>query len=269
VYQRANTSIKSFGIAPLTSMFWHGENSTSRDDDLRPEVHDSGGLMMERGSGEWLWRPLDNPKGVQIVSFTDENPRGFGLVQRDRKYEDYEDTEAAYHLRPSTWVQPQGSWGPGSIRLVELPTPDETNDNIVAFWVPQTLPAPGTPIEFRYDLQWFMENGSIRRPPAGRTVATRIGHSRTHEPELERFWVDFDSGYLESCSPTTAIDAVVTVGEGAKLVHQSLQKNLFNNTWRVAFALKPDGSGKPVELRCFLKREPHILTETWSYLWTP
>ena len=269
VYQRANTAIKSFGIAPLTSMFWHGENSTSRDDDLRPEVHDSDGLMMERGSGEWLWRPLENPKAIQIVAFNDENPRGFGLVQRDRKFEDYEDMEAAYHLRPSTWVQPQGNWGPGSIRLVELPTPDETNDNIVAFWVPQTLPAPGKPIEFRYDLQWFMENNTIKRPPAGRTVATRIGHSRTHEPELERFWVDFDSGYLETCPPTTAIEAVVTVGDGAKLIHQNLQKNLFNNTWRVAFALKPDGSGKPVELRCFLKREPHILTETWSYLWTP
>jgi len=269
VYQRANTAIKSFGIAPLTSMFWHGENSTSRDDDLRPEVHDSDGLMMERGSGEWLWRPLENPKAVQIVAFNDENPRGFGLVQRDRKYEDYEDTEAAYHLRPSTWVQPKGNWGAGSIRLVEIPTPDETNDNIVAFWVPQTLPTAGTAIEFSYDLQWFMENGSIKRPPAGRTIATRIGHSRTHEPELERFWVDFDSGYLETCSPNTAIEAVVTVGEGAKLVHQGLQKNLFNNTWRVAFALKPDGSGKPVELRCFLKKEPHILTETWSYLWTP
>ena len=269
VYLRANTSIKSFGIAPLTSMFWHGENSTSRDDDFRPEVHDSDGLMMERGSGEWLWRPLDNPKAIQIVSFNDENPRGFGLVQRDRKFEDYEDIEAAYHLRPSTWVQPVGNWGSGSIRLVELPTPDETNDNMVAFWVPQTLPAPGTPIEFRYNLQWFMENNAIKRPPAGRTVATRIGHSRTHETDLERFWVDFDSSYLESCPPTPAVESVVTVGGGAKLVHQSLQKNLFNNTWRVAFALKPDGSGKPVELRCFLKREPHILTETWSYLWTP
>lgn len=269
VYQRAGTDIKSFGIAPLTSMFWFGENSGTNHGDLRPEVHDSDGLMLERGSGEWLWRPLDNPKAVQIVSFNDENPRGFGLVQRDRRFESYEDLEAAYHLRPSTWVEPVGAWGKGAVRLVEIPTPDETNDNMVAFWVPSQLPAPGTPIEFQYNLHWFMDGSSARRPPAGYTTATRLGRTVTHESDLQRFWIDFDGAYLRSSPPVPAVEAVITVGDGAKLVHQSLQKNPFNNTWRVAFALKPDGSGKPVELRCFLKREPHILTETWSYLWTP
>lgn len=269
VYQRPGTEIKSFGIAPLTSMFWYGENSGENHGDLRPEVHDSDGLLLERGTGEWLWRPLDNPKSVQIVAFTDENPKGFGLIQRDRRFEDYEDLEAAYHLRPSTWVEPVGSWGKGAVRLVEIPTPDETNDNMVAFWVPERLPPPGTPIEFQYNLHWFMEGNGGRRPPAGFTAASRLGRSKTHEADLQRFWVDFDGAYLRGLPPVPAVEAVVTVGAGAKLVNQNLQKNPFNNTWRVAISLKPDGSGKPVELRCFLKREPHILTETWSYLWTP
>ncbi|MFT3781641.1 MAG: glucan biosynthesis protein G [Nibricoccus sp.] len=269
VYQRAGSSVKTFGMAPLTSMFWHGENSPSKEGDLRPEVHDSDGLLLERGSGEWLWRALVNPATVRVTSFNDENPKGFGLIQRDRTFANYEDLEAAYHLRPSTWVEPVGQWGRGAVRLVELPTPDETNDNIVAFWVPEKLPAPGEPIEFEYKLHWFIEGTGGKKPPAGFAVATRIGHSKTHEPDLERFWVDFDSPYLHTRGQDSGIEAIVSAGEGAKLVHQSIQKNIYSGTWRVAFSIKPDGSGKPVELRCFLKREPHILTETWSYLWNP
>ncbi len=269
VYVRAGAAITTFGIAPLTSMYWHGENSSSKEGDLRPEVHDSDGLMLERGSGEWLWRPLVNPVGLRVTAFNDENPRGFGLIQRDRRFESYEDLEAAYHLRPSTWVEPVGSWGRGSVRLVEIPTPDETNDNIVAFWVPAKPPVVGEPIEFEYKLHWFIEGSGGKRPPAGYSVATRIGHSKTHERELERFWVDFDGPLLHNRGADSAIEGVVSVNGGATLVHRSVQKNSFNGTWRVAFAIKPDGTGRPVELRCFLKREPHILTETWSYLWNP
>ena len=270
VYQRANTTIKSFGIAPLTSMFWYGENSGTTHGDLRPEVHDSDGLMIEHGSGEWLWRPLQNPASVRVLSFGDANPKGFGLVQRDRTYANYEDIEAAYHLRPSTWVEPLGNWGPGAIRLVEIPTPDETNDNIVAFWVPQQLPPAGEAIQFQYNLHWFAETSTGgKKPPAGYVVSTRVGRSKTHETDLQRFWIDFDGAFLRSAPQTAATQAVVSVGEGATLVHHTVEKNPFNRTWRVSFAVKPDGSGKPVELRCFLKREPHILSETWSYLWTP
>ena len=269
IYQRAGSEIKAFGAAPLTSMFWHGENGNGSEGDLRPEVHDSDGLLLERGSGEWLWRPLVNPTSVRVTTFNDENPRGFGLIQRDRRFESYEDLEAAYHQRPSTWVEPVGAWGRGAVRLVEIPTPDETNDNIVAFWVPEKLPAVGEPIEFEYKLHWFLEGTGGKKPPSGFTLATRVGRSKTHESDLERFWVDFDSPYLHNHNTDPAVEAVVSVGEGAKLIHQSLQKNTFNGSWRVAFAIKPDGTGHPVELRCFLKHEPHILTETWSYLWNP
>jgi periplasmic glucans biosynthesis protein len=268
IYRRDGADIRSLGVAPLTSMFWFGENSPSREGDLRPEVHDSDGLMMERGTGEWVWRPLYNPKNLRVGSFSDENPRGFGLVQRDRQFSSYEDMEANYHLRPSTWVEPIGQWGRGCVRLVELPTPDETNDNIVAFWVPEKLPAIGVPLVVEYKLHWFLESGG-KRPPAGYNSSTRIGFSKTQEPELRRFWVDFSGSYLRSRSQDTKIDPVVSVGDGATLVHQAIQKNPINGTWRVAFAIKPDGTGRPVELRCFLKKEPDILTETWIYLWNP
>lgn len=268
LYFRSDSVAKTVGLAPLTSMFWFGENSASREGDLRPEVHDSDGIQIQTGRGEWIWRPLTNPRAVRVAAFSDENPKGFGLVQRDRNFFSYEDLEAAYHLRPSTWVEPIGDWGRGSVRLVEIPTPDETHDNIVAFWSPEKLPEPGTPLVFEYNLHWFIEGQGGRRPPAGFTVSTREGSSKTHQPELRRFWVDFDGLSLRTVGATN-IEAVVTVGEGATLEHQYVQKNPYNGTWRVAFAIKPDGSGRPVELRCFLKNEPHILTETWSHLWTP
>jgi glucans biosynthesis protein len=262
IYCRQNPAV--LGIAPLTSMFWHGKNSNFEHDDFRPEVHDSDGLMLYTGAGEWLWRPLTNPANIRVAAFGDDNPRGFGLIQRDRRFGSYEDLEASYHLRPSGWVEPLGSWGRGSIRLVELPTPDETNDNIVAFWVPASLPNPGEPIELSYRLHWFMDQ---IHPPAGYAVSTRHGRSRTHEPDLERFVVDFDGTYLSNEGPDPAIEPVVSVGEGAVLVYSTVQKNPFNGTWRVAFALRPDGTSRPVELRCFLRKTSHTLTETWSYLW--
>jgi len=267
LYRRKDVAV--FGVAPLTSMFWFGENNDDHHGDLRPEVHDSDGLMMERGTGEWIWRPLANPKTIQVASFVDENPRGFGLVQRDRRFESYEDLEACYHQRPSTWIEPIGKWGAGDVRLVELPTPDETNDNIVAFWVPAKLPAIGQPLQLEYKLHWFIEGQGGRKPPAGYTLATRIGHSQTNEADLTRFWVDFAGPYLNAQKSDRDMSPNISVGAGATLVHQSLEKNPFNGSWRVAFALKPDGSGKPVELRCFLQKPPHILTETWSYLWNP
>ncbi|MDF3056908.1 MAG: mdoG [Rariglobus sp.] len=267
IYRRKDVTV--FGVAPLTSMFWFSETTSNRYEDLRPEVHDSDGLLLQRGNGEWIWRPLTNPKAIRVAAFGDENPKGFGLVQRDRKFESYEDLEAHYHERPSVWVEPIGSWGPGDVRLVELPTPDETQDNIVAFWVPKKLPALGEPLNLEYKLHWFIEGKGGRTPPAGYVTATRVGRSSTHEPELVRFWVDITGAYLANQKYVPDITAEVSVGAGAKLIHQSLEKNPANGTWRVAFAIKPDGSGRPVELRCFLKKPPHILTETWSYLWNP
>ena len=268
LYRRKDVAV--FGIAPLTSMFWFGENNADHHGDLRPEVHDSDGLMLERGTGEWLWRPLANPKTIQVASFADENPRGFGLVQRDRRFESYEDLEACYHQRPSAWVEPIGKWGAGDVRLVELPTPDETNDNIVAFWVPANLPPIGEPLKLEYKLHWFVEGqGGGAKPPAGYAMATRIGHSQTNEADLVRFWVDFAGPYLNVQKSPRDMSPNISVGKGATLIHQSLEKNSFNGSWRVAFALKPDGSGKPVELRCFLQKPPHVLSETWSYLWNP
>src|SRR3546814_2505007 len=93
----------------------------------------SDGLAMLNGKGEQTWRQLQNPPTLQHSGFHDRDPRGFGLMQRKRKYEDFQDAEAAYQKRPSLWVEPLGDWGEGEVHLVEIPTADEYHDNIVAF----------------------------------------------------------------------------------------------------------------------------------------
>jgi len=258
--------VRVFGLAPLTSMFWRGENRAGTVEDYRPEVHDSDGLLMHNGRGEWLWRPLDNPRHVRVAAFSDHNPRGFGLLQRDRNFENYQDLEANYHARPSAWIEPVGDWGRGTVRLVELPTKDEFNDNVVAFWVPEKLPALGQPVEIEYRLRWALDGVA---PPAGYVRSTRLGKSAYYEPGLERFVVDFDGSKLQALDAGAKVQQDVWVGSGATLHHATLQKNPLNGSWRVAFTIRPDGQGKPVELRCFLRRGGDVVTETWTYLWQP
>ncbi len=253
------------GLAPLTSMFQHGENTGWSRDDFRPEVHDSDGLLVNNGAGEWIWRALNNPARTRTSTFLDQSPRGFGLIQRDRDFAHYDDVYANYHHRPSAWVEPIGEWGAGAIRLLEIPTPDETNDNIVAYWVPASLPAPGEPLAYEYRLHWF--TATQGRPPAGHVASTRQG-AVLHHPERRRFVVDFAGPNLDQYGAN--LEAVVTVGTGAKLdAGVFVQRIAPSAVWRAAFVLVPDGSGRPVEMRCFLRKDGNILTETWSYLWNP
>lgn len=252
------------GLAPFSSMFWHGENSGTTNGDYRPEVHDSDGLLAHLDGGEWLWRPLDNPAQVETAVFGADNVLGFGLLQRDRNFDHYQDLEAHYHQRPSVWVEPVGDWGPGAVTLIELPTPDETMDNIVAFWTPKVSPEVGEPYEFEYDLHWLTDMGA--RPPGGYTVATRPS-TVMGRPDLKRIVVDFGGPVLAKL--TEGVKGEVTAGEGATIEGIVAQRNPYDNTWRLAFELKPDGTGRPVELRAFLRKADDVLTETWTYLWHP
>ena len=133
----ARRAISALGMAPLSSMFLAGKNDRRFDDDFRSELHDSDGLLIHAGSGEWIWRPLSNPAQPALSAFLDKDVRGFGLLQRDRSFEHYQDLDLAYELRPSYWVEPREGWGEGRVGLVELPTSDESNDNVVAAWTPK------------------------------------------------------------------------------------------------------------------------------------
>jgi glucans biosynthesis protein len=268
--------VNKLGVAPLTSMFFYGETPSRRPvDDFRPEVHDSDGLLIAFRSGEWLWRPISNPKTLHVFSFEAPSPLGFGLMQRDRSFHNYEDLEARYETRPSVWIVPSGLWGEGRIELIEIPTESELNDNINAFWVPEDPPGPGKPVTYGYTMLWHSSDAS--RPPDGRVTATRIAAGK--QEGSKRFVIDFAAGRLEALPADTPLTADIHVDERLKLAEQQLYKNRVTGGWRLVFEVQipepgslefvlPDRA-RPYELRAFLRNAQDVLTETWSYALEP
>jgi glucans biosynthesis protein len=260
-------AVGRFGIAPLTSMFFHGENTDRFMDDFRPEVHDSDGLLFQTRQGERVWRPLQNPLRLAVSVFAGDDIRGYGLMQRDREFDHYQDLEAVYHLRPSAWVEPVGDWGPGSVYLIEIPSDAEKYDNIVAFWVPKRATAPGQDWVFDYKLHFTLDDPEQDR--SGGTVATRVGAAGTAVLVRERrkFVVDFASATLAAMGSEAPIQALVTASSGQAgmpVVH----KNLSSGEWRMAFEYEPAAGTDPVDLRAFLRLGSEVLTETWIYQWS-
>ncbi|MEO3433674.1 glucan biosynthesis protein [Inquilinus sp. CAU 1745] len=264
-------AINQLGIAPLTSMYQFGENDRRVSDDFRPEVHDSDGLSMWRGNGEWMWRPLVNSPVLRANLFMDENPRGFGLLQRDRKFEHYQDDGVYYNKRPNLWVEPLGPWGKGAVQLVEIPTADETFDNIVAFWVPEQEIAPGQEIALDYRLSWGTQVPG-NYATAARVIATRIGAGGIpgldQTSESRKFVIDFKGGDLALLSRETPVEPVITTSRG-RISEPAARPIEELGGWRVNFDLVEVEGTEPVDLRLYLKLDETALTETWIYQWTP
>jgi glucans biosynthesis protein len=258
-------AVEKLGVAPLTSMFFHGESTDRFMDDFRPEVHDSDGLLIETAYGERIWRPLANPIGLRISNFVVESPRAFGLLQRDRDFRSYEDLEAHYHNRPSLMVEPEGDWGKGVVELVEIPSNAERYDNIAAFWVPERRTEAGQEREFAYRLRFAKdpEAGLL----GGRAVATRIGAGGTDilNSEVRKFVVDFAGKGLASMDPDSPVEAVVSTTTG-EISPPIVQFNPETKGRRLFFELTPDGR-KPADLRAYLRHGDDVLSETWSFRW--
>ncbi len=263
--------VHTLGIAPLTSMFLSGENQPMASD-FRPEVHDSDGLMMATGEGEWLWRPLQRPTAPVVSSFAMTNPRGFGLMQRDRRFASYEDVEAHYERRPSAWIKPLGHWGAGRVELVQLPTPDETHDNVVAYWVPARLPAPGQPLELSYELAW--QGDEQQRPPSAWVTQSRRGHGYTRlTPEEQKaqpqYVIDFTGPALDTLSADAPVRAVVSADANGRVLETLAYPNPATRSWRVTLRVQRIDPTQPVELRAFLQHQKDTVSETWTHLLLP
>lgn len=266
-------TIERMGVAPLTSMFQYAENDRriAAGNDWRPEIHDSDGLSLLRGNGEWLWRPLTNPEQLRFNGYQDENPRGFGLLQRDRNFDHYQDDGVFYERRPSVWVEPKSGWGKGAIQLVEIPTVDETFDNIVCFWNPAEKPQAGQEHLFTYRLHWGSKMPFV--PPLATVVATRtgmggvVGKKRTYYSR--RFAVDFAGGDLKLLGKDAKVMPVISASRGKVEVSSARPLDDIHG-YRVMFDLKPtDASVAPIDLRVYLASDGQPLCETWLYQWTP
>lgn len=273
--------IARLGIAPLTSMYQYGENDQRMANDWRPEIHDTDGLQMWTGGGEWIWRPLVNPQGVRVNSYFDENPRGFGLLQRDHDFDHYQDDGVFYDRRPSVWIEPKTGadgkgWGKGSVMLVEIPTVDETFDNIVAFWNPTEKPQPGQELALGYKLYWGAQPPAT---PHGATVrATRTGIGGVvGQPRKYfswRFAVDFAGGDFAHLGNDAEVEPVIEASRGEVEIASARPLLEVNGEgvsgYRAMFDLKPtDNSLEPINIRMYLRCNGQALTETWLYQWTP
>jgi glucans biosynthesis protein len=266
----ARRPVTRFGLAPLTSMYWYSERAKPTAIDWRPEVHDSDGLALWTGAGERIWRPLNNPPRTMASAFADDNPRGFGLLQRDREVGHYLDG-VHYERRPSLWVEPVGNWGKGSVQLIEIPTDDEIHDNIVAMWVPHAPVKAGDAFDLRYRLYWQGEEPFV--PALGRCVATRLGNGGqpgTVRPRgVRKFMLEFLGGPLKDIPFGARPEAVLWASRGNfSYVFTEAVPNDVPGHWRAQFDLTAPGTD-PVELRCFLRLNDKVLTETWLYQYHP
>jgi glucans biosynthesis protein len=252
------------GIAPLTSMFLFSGIDRSRINDFRAAVHDSDGLAIINGWGEQLWRPLSNPRRLQTSDFLDQNPRAFGLIQRARQFSDYQDLEASYQLRPSSWVEPREGWGPGAVELFEIPSEEEIHDNIVAYWKPALALAAGKAHTFNYRLSW--PDNAPRNWAGAYVRATRGGliNGPLRKSGTLQFAVDFDglSQGATSDLPLARLEATSGVVSAAVV-----QLKPDTTGWRVSFSFDPKGAASS-ELRLALLANDTAVSDTWLYRWT-
>ncbi|THH35981.1 glucan biosynthesis protein G [Aliishimia ponticola] len=259
----ARVDLTHVGIAPLTSMFLFDQTNRDRFSDFRPAVHDSDGLLIHNGDGEVIWRPLANPETLQISAFGDNGPRGFGLMQRARRFSDFNDLEAHYHNRPGVWITPGEDWGQGSVALVEIPADKEIYDNIVAYWRPAgTIPA-GARHDMSYRLDWGDDPAPRKAMPL-RVTNTSAGGSAFHKGLI--FVIDFQASEAvpEDLSKLMRIIRTTagTVSEGV------LQRNPETGGPRLAFEFDPQGTPL-AEFRVQLRAEDGTpLSEVWLYRWT-
>jgi periplasmic glucans biosynthesis protein len=259
--------VNQLGIAPMTSMYWYSETNKPAAVDWRPEIHDSDGLAMWTGAGEYIWRPLNNAAHPTTSTFADKSPRGFGLLQRDRSFDHYLDG-VHYERRPSLWVEPLGDWGDGSVQLVELPTDDETMDNIVAMWVPKQPAKAGSSLRVRYRLTWSA--GEPLETAFARCIATRVG--RGGEPGhnrpkgVRKFVVEFLGGRLATLPYGTKPQPILSATSGSfSDVFTEAVPDSVPGHWRAQFDFTAAAGTDVVDMRLFLKSADQTLSETWLF----
>jgi glucans biosynthesis protein len=247
-------------------MFWFSETIKPTAIDWRPEVHDSDGLALWTGAGEYIWRPLNNPEQTSVSTFDDKTPRGFGLLQRDRIFDHYLDG-VRYDRRPSLWVEPLDDWGAGAIQLVELPSNDETEDNIVAMWVPKQAVKAGSSLRYRYRLHWCATEP--HQTALARCVATRLG--RGGEPGkgrpkgVHKFMVEFLGGPLTGLPYGVKPKPILWSSSGSfSYVFTEAVPDGIPGHWRAQFDFTGTGP-KVIDMRLYLKNGEQTLSETWLY----
>jgi glucans biosynthesis protein len=265
----ARQDVGKLGVAPMSSMFLYDQNRRPWLDDFRAQVHDSDGALVHAVDDEWLWRPLNNGPGTQVTQLSGGTPRGFGLLQRDRSFDNYLDLEASYQRRPSEWVDVEDEdWGMGHVELLTFETRTEFADNVAAYWVPSEPFRAGDERRYRYRLVMF--DSQLPTQSLAQVLRTRVGQDTLTDtadgaPGRRRvFVVDFDGGDVTEMEGELPV-AIVETSSGAAFV-LPVQALLDDHGWRAAFRFESAGD-QPADLRLHLEVDGRRLSETWNYRW--
>jgi glucans biosynthesis protein len=243
-------------------MYLFGANDRKGADDVRVAVHESSGLQMQSGRGEWIWRPLQNPETLQISAFVDKTPKGFGLLQRNRDPSAFEDSAHRYEVQPSVWITPKGDWGEGSIQLVEIPSDAEIHDNIICYWRPKNALEAGQEYSFAYRTNWCWT------PPDHPQMAL-VHETRTGAFGAKRrmFVIDFQGDIFADPDNIKGVAPNIASNPG-KVSDISLALDTQRRLGRLSFGLDPENENYS-EMRAVLTKDGKPVSETWLYRWTP
>ncbi len=254
-------AVDSLGLATMSATHISGPVDERRNNDLRPTISEAGGLQMLTGKGEWLWRPVANRDTLQVSTFVDDNPRGFGFLQRDRNFDHYQDDDQRFETRPSLWIEPIGDWSAGGVQLIEIPSDSEANDNIIAYWKPKQPLNAGTETFFAYRQFWCWNPPA--QTPLAVTVQSRSG--RGASPKHRRFLVEFVGDTLSIAQNAMKPNLILSQGT-VTLLRTYTSAN--QKSCRVLFEL--DFANQDyAELRLVLEATGTPISETWLYRWTP
>ena len=249
-------TIRELGLMPMTSMFWYDQASRSTRTDWRPEIHDSDLLGLASTDGSFHARPLINPSAPRVDVFAERNPRGFGLLQRDRTFDHYQDDGVFYERRPSLWASPRKPFGPGEVRLYGFPTTSEYVDNICSYWTPAASPRPGRRIDASYRLDW---SSARSHAGPGIPILENVWTGQAGEAGVDRVIFDF-SGVAQDAKPEIWVDlsdGTLARKGGYPVLHQP-------GLYRVALDIRRN-SGKPTDIRVQLRSGDGLLSEYVHY----
>jgi glucans biosynthesis protein len=255
------TAIDNFGLASMSATHLLGFMDHKKFDDYRPNVSETCGLQMLTGNGEWIWRPVTNRENLQISTFVDNKPRGFGCLVRNRDFEDYDDEDNHWEKRPSLWIEPLGEWMEGGVQLIEIPSQSDANDNILCFWRPKEPLKAGSEVSFAYRQFWCWD--PPERPDLARAMRSRSGSNGKHR----RFFVEFEGDIFADLQRTSDLTPTVTASGGSIVLLKAFPTPE-EKSYRVLFELDP-GSADSSELRLVLQSQGKPISETWLYRWTP
>ncbi|KAA0016239.1 glucan biosynthesis protein G [Salinicola corii] len=264
--------VEKLGVAPLTSMYLYGPEQPSSTLNYRPAIHDSNGLLISDSQNGWTWRPLANPAKLMINEQATPRLRGYGLMQRDHQFDSYQDLDSRYDLRPSAWIEPQNEWGAGKVELIQIPTPNETNDNIVSMWLPETAPQPGTPLDYDYRFTVTKDESRYVDPALAWVDQTRRSRGEVRKDNLVReadgslaFVLDFNGPSLSGLGDDANVSVQASVGDNGELVDSHGERNSATGGWRVFVKVKRSDNSKPLDIRAYLNQGEKRVSETWYY----